>query len=330
MYSVRENYLAFLNHETTDWVPSFAVDQYILGSQLEYWENGPLAGGRDGFGCNWIPTSSAAGQPALDPELVPLDDVCDWEDKVRFPDLDAIDWKAFAEQQLAGKDRNERVFEYHTWNSVFLRLTHLLSFEDALCAFYEEPEATYALCMAIADYKVRLLERVAEYLKPDAYVHYDDVATSRSLFMSPEIYRQFIKPAHTRMNEAAQQLGIIPEIHICGHCEDILPDVIEEGSVAWQAAQPINDICNIIETLGDKLSVMGGYDTQGAPGQDDVTDELTCSEVRRCLDEYGKYGHSYGFQGFKLSNMRDPVMAGEVVRYRQLLPTYGAASAGKA
>ena len=35
MYSVRENYLAFLNHETTDWVPSFAVDQYILGSQLE-------------------------------------------------------------------------------------------------------------------------------------------------------------------------------------------------------------------------------------------------------------------------------------------------------
>ena len=100
--------------------------------------------------------------------------------------------------------------------------------------------------------------------------------------------------------------------------------------MAWQAAQPINDICNIIETLGDKLSVMGGYDTQGAPGQDDATDELTCSEVRRCLDEYGKYGHSYGFQGFKLSNMRDPVMAGEVVRYRQLLPTYGAASAGKA
>ena len=100
--------------------------------------------------------------------------------------------------------------------------------------------------------------------------------------------------------------------------------------MAWQAAQPINDICNIIETLGDKLSVMGGYDTQGAPGQDDATDELTCSEVQRCLNEYGKYGHSYGFQGFKLSNMRDPVMAGEVVRYRQLLPTYGAASAGKA
>lgn len=299
----RENYLALLHHQPTEWVAGLRIsnDVAMLGARLEYWENGPLEGGLDSFGCGWIPTESAGGQPALDPSIVILDDVCDWEDKVVFPDLDAIDWGAYSEQMLALiQNREEQVVEYHTWNSVFLRFTHLLGFENALCAFFEEPEASKALCDAIADYKIALIERVAKYLKPDAYVHYDDVATNRSLFMSPEVYRTFIKPAHTRMNDAAKALGIIPEIHICGYCTDILPDVIEEGSVAWQAAQPVNDIPEIIQTLGDRLSVIGGYDSNGTPGFADVTDEEIVAEVERCYNEYGKFGYGYAFFGFFL------------------------------
>ncbi len=299
----RENYLALLNHEPTEWISGLRIstDVAMLGGRMEYWENGPLEGGLDHFGNGWIPTESAGGQPALDPEIVILDDVCDWEDKVVFPDLDALDWDAYAEQMLGTiQSRDEQVVEYHTWNSVFLRFTHLLGFENALCAFFEEPEASAALCNAIADYKVGLLERVAKYLQPDAYVHYDDVATDRALFMSPDVYREFIKPAHKKMNDAAKGLGIIPEIHICGYCTDILPDVIEEGSVAWQAAQPVNDIPAIIEQYGDKLSVIGGYDSNGRPGYPDVTDEEIRTEVDRCVDEYGKFGRCYGFFGFFL------------------------------
>lgn len=319
MMNTRENYLAFLNHEPVDWIPTFAVDFSITGSFRETWENGPVEGGLDAFGNGWINTSEAIGQAALDPDIIPLDNVCDWEDKVVFPDLDAIDWPKFAEQELALCNREEKVIEYHTWNSVFLRLTHLLGFEGALCAFYEEPEATKALCDAIADYKVALIERVAKWIKPDAYVHYDDVATEKSLFMPPDVYRGFIKPGHKKMNDAAIALGIIPEIHVCGYCTDIIPDIIEEGSAAWQSAQPSNDINAIIEQYGDKLSVTGGYNTQGLPGREDTTDEIIAEEVHRCLDQYGKYGHSYAFQGFRLGNMRDPRIIGGAAQYAQEL-----------
>lgn len=315
----RENYLALINHQPTEWPPAMIGSVAMLGGQLEWWENGPLEGGADGFGNVWIPTDSAGGQPALDPTVIPLDDVCDWEDKVVFPDLDAIDWEEYAAAQLAKVDRSTQFVEYHTWNSVFLRLTHLMGFEDALCAFYDEPEATKALCDAIADYKIGIIERAAKYFKPDAYVHYDDVATERSLFMSPEVYREFIKPTHTRMNDAAKALGIIPEIHICGKCEVILPDVIEEGSYAWQAAQPMNDIAGIIETYGDRLTVIGGYDTQGRPASPDATDEEIIAEVDRCVAEYGKFGHSYGFFGFFLGGMSNPDIAR---RYGVMLGRY--------
>jgi len=67
------------------------------------------------------------------------------------------------------------------------------------------------------------------------------------------------------------------------------------------------------------LSVLGGYDTQGRPGHDDATDEEIATEVHRCLDEYGKYGHSYGFMGFRLGNMRDPRILGGAYQYAQEL-----------
>lgn len=308
--NARENYLALLNHEDTEGVPVVFVDATELGAVNEYWENGPAGGGLDGFGNGWVPTESAFGQPALDPDIIPLDDVCDWEDKVTFPDLDAIDWEEFAAEQLAMADRSQQCVEYHTWNSVFLRFTHLLGFEDALCAFYEEPEASKALCDAIADYKIALYERVAKYIKPDAIVHYDDVATERSLFMSPEIYREFIKPAHARMNEAAVSLGMIPEIHVCGKCESIIEDLIDEGSVAWQSAQPMNDLEHIIQSYGDRLSVLGGQDTQGPVGTAaTATDEMIAAEMKRCVDSYGRFGRAFGIIAGVMGDLNDPEVA---------------------
>ncbi len=306
MMGPRENYLALLAHEETDYPPCLLTDVAICGSQLETFENGPVEGGLDGFGNGWIPTSSAGGQPALDPFIIPLDDVCDWKEKVVFPDLDAFDWQGLADMQLAGIDRNQKVVEYHSWNSIFLRFTHLLGFENALCAMLEEPEASGDLMDAICDYKIRALERAKEYFSPDTYVNYDDVATEKTLFMSPEVYRDLIKPRHRRLNDAAIEMGIIPQQHCCGYCEEIIPDFIEEHSAAWQAAQPSNDLAALLQRHSDSISIIGGYNTQGRPGAFDVTDEEIVAEVDRCLDVYGALGKGYGFFGFFLGDKKSP------------------------
>lgn len=307
MMNPRENYLAMLNHEETDYVPFLLTDGIMGGGQFETFENGPIEGGLDGWGCNWIPTSSAGGQPALDPTVILLEDVCDWEDVVQFPDLDAFDWQGLADMQLAGADRSEKIVEYHSWNSVFLRFTHIMGFENGLCAMFEEPEASFAFMDAIADHKIRVIERAAKYFKPDAFVLYDDVATERATFMSPESYRELIKPCHTKMNEAALAYGMIPEEHICGYCEDIIEDAIDEKAAAWQAAQPMNDIAGIIERYGDRFSVIGGYDSNGTPGLPGVTPEEIVAEVDRCFEEYARFGRAYGFFGFFLGAMDDEV-----------------------
>ncbi|MCF0120745.1 MAG: hypothetical protein HUJ65_03820 [Oscillospiraceae bacterium] len=303
--NLRENYMAFLHHEKTERIPVFLVDAYICGGNSEIFENGPAGGGYDDFGVRWVASDSANGQSVPAANEFVLTDITAWEDIVKFPDLDALDWEKYAEEQLAGKDKTQKVLEYHAWNSQFLRLTHLMGFEEALCAFYEEPEATKALLSAITDYKIKLVERVHKYIAPDSFVNYDDVATERGLFMSPQIYREFIKPEHKRMNDAVIALGMIPQQHCCGKCSDIIPDFIDEGSVAWQAAQPTNDIAAILGEYGDRISIFGGYDTQGRPGSPDVTIPEIEAEVERCYRDYGKFGRSYGFFGLVLGGGGD-------------------------
>lgn len=304
--NAKENYLAYLNHENVEWIPNPFAEVTFAGGGLETFENGPAGGGEDGFGCRWHSTNSANGQPVPEPNFYVLDDVENWKDVVKFPNLDEFDWEEAAKTQLAGINRDERAVEYHSWNSQFLRLTHLMGFENGLCALVESPEACYDLMDAVTNYKIQIIERAAKYFKPESFVNYDDVATERGLFMSPDAYRKLIKPHHKRMNEAAKAYGMLPQQHCCGFCEEIIPDFIDEGAVAWQAAQPSNDIVNIIKTYKDKFSVTGGYDTLGRPGTPDVTQDEIKAEVARCMNTYGIYKKGYAFMGFLVTNADDP------------------------
>lgn len=306
MLSPKENYLAVLHHQSADYVPDLALDVAMVGGAMETFENGPLGGGMDDFGLEWICTATANGQAVPKPGCYPVPDVTEWKTYLKLPDLDQYDWEGMAAAQLKGVDRSQKAVIYGTWNSVFLRFSHLLGFEDALCAMYEEPEASYDMMKAITDYKCHLVDYIAKYFKPDIITNYDDVCTERGPFMSPETYRELIKPLHKQFNDAVRSYDILPSQHCCGKCEVLIPDFIDEGSVSWESAQPMNDIVAIQKQYGDRITVVGGYDSNGVPGQPGVTDEIIEKEVRRMLDTYAPQG-SFASMAFLLSNDPDPM-----------------------
>ena len=317
----RDNFwLTLVEHKDTGTIPNYGPSVVVgCGGQREAFENGPADGGFDDFGVQWEATASAGGAHVPLAYPIVLEDVTAWEDVVRFPDVDRIDWKGMAEEQLAGVDRNKVFVNYSAYNAQFLRVTHLMGFMEGLCAFSEEPEATEALMSAISDYKIRCIERIAEYFKPDFYTAYDDVATQHSLFISPTVYRELIKPQHKRVNDAARAYGMLPIMHTCGKCDMLIPDFIEEGAIAWTSAQPVNDICSVLDSYGRQISVIGGYDTNGRPGTTEATDEEVKTEVWRCLTEYAGRG-SYVFSGLRLGGTQLPRGAG----MRPILAAYQA------
>lgn len=300
----KENFVAAIFGKEHEWVPNYMTEVVVGGGVQETFENGPLGGGLDGFGVEWLPSASAGGAAVPHTVHPVLTDITNWRDTVKFPNLEEFDWEAAAARQLHGIDRSETIIEYQSWNSQFLRLTHLMGFENALCAMYEEPEECYALMDAITDYKIEIVKKAAKYFEPDYFTHFDDVATERGLFMSPELYRQLIKPLHKKLNDAVREYGMYPMVHTCGKCEEIVGDFIDEGSIGWASAQPMNDIVGIQEKYGHKIAIIGGYNTNGKPGRDDTTAEEMRAEVRRCIDSYAPQGN-FLFMGFCLVNSVD-------------------------
>ncbi len=307
MLTPKENYLAVLHHQKPDYVPDMCLDAVMVGGTRETFENGPPGGGMDDFGLEWLCTRSANGQAVPAPGRYPVTDVTEWKKQLRLPDLAGYDWEEMARASYANADRDNKVVIYGTWNSVFLRFSHLLGFENALIAMLTEPEASFEMMSAIADYKCDLIELIARYFRPDIITHYDDVCTERGPFMSPAVYREMIKPLHKRMNDAIRANGILASQHCCGKCEELIPDFIDEGAVSWEAAQPSNDIVAIQKKYGDRITVVGGYNTNGMPGRSDVTDEEIEAEVRRMMDTYAPHGSFISF-GFLLSSDPDPMV----------------------
>lgn len=305
----KENYLRALRHEETEYTPCGIADCASIGF-TDTIEKGPRGGGYDGFGVKWITPLSGGGASIPDNSAFLLEDVTEWKKKVTIPDVNAIDWAAKAETDFAALniDRNQIAFGYGCGNGPYERLGALMGFENALIAMVEEPEAVMELLDAITAYKIRLAEKVAIHYKPDTFVNYDDIATERNLFMSPELYRKLIKPQHKKLNNALINFGIIPIQHTCGKADALVKDYIETDAAAWSSVQPTNNINVALDTYGDKICLEGGYNSNGAPGMWDATPELIEKEVIRCYREYGgKKG--YMFWGFITVPSLDPAVA---------------------
>lgn len=316
-FDFKANYLNFLNHKPTALIPNSFVGNKVMGFGAL---NGPsIEKGNqfgdcvDGFGIRWEYPQSGGGAAIPDVNCTVMDDVTEWREKVHIPNPAEFDWKAAYEMEcrMIGEPKRDcEVVEFGFGNGVFERLAALMGFEDALIAMAMDPEETYALFEAITDYKVASLDYIIEAYHPDVITYFDDVATERNLFMSPEAYRELIKPHHKRFAQECIKRGIKPIFHCCGHAEAIVEDMIDCGWVAWSSVQISNDICKLIETYGDRFGFIGGYDSNGVPAREDATTEIVKTEVHRCLDTYGKYHRGYSFFGFRYINDPDPSKTG--------------------
>jgi hypothetical protein len=307
MMDRRENMLATLAHKPHDHVGNFFTDVAGTGGGRETFENGPTGGGFDGFNLEWATTASAMGAGTPAPGSALLKHIEDWKKEVKFPNLDDFDWEDQAKAQLAKFNPATQLQEYGMWNGQYLRMAHLMGFEECLISLVEEPEASLEFLQAITDYKIRVVEYAVKYFKPDSICLYDDVATMRGPFMSPGTYQSLIKPVHRRFFDAVRDMGVIPNMHVCGKCEILVPDFQEEGVQAWEICQPENDLVGLQKTLGSKMAFIGGFDSQGPLAQKEASEEELRSAVRECIDQYGP-GGNYVFQGFIMSTDVNYVM----------------------
>ena len=301
----RENFFKAYHHGLPEWTPNFFSAYYPTGPSVLNNQGVPGKGGRDMFGVNWLVTPDTGYQAIPDPHEHILDDIADWRDVVHFPDLDAMDWEGAAARDLAGANREEKVICCFGMEGNFNRLQSLMGVCEAMIAMAEDPDEVYAFFKAHTEFKIKTIEKIAKYYRPDIYVNGDDVCSSDGMFMSKTMYDQLIKPFEMMFGQAAVSEGMIVEHHLCGKADMLVPDIIETGATIWQMAQSMNDLAMVKEKYGDRLLIHGGWDSYGPWNFDDCTEEMVRGEVRRCIDDYGRDGN-YALFAVVMGDPADP------------------------
>lgn len=283
MKNQRQALLAAYRHEVPEFVPNGNTGNVVFRCPTDrYFGEGTE--GRDMFGVKWILTDSAnrwAGMSPAPNECL-LEDIADWRD-IEFPDLDSIDWEKHIEVSLQGVDREKQVVTGLISSGLFERMNQLMGMENALCAFYEDPDSVKEFFAELAEFKLKCIDYVAKYGKPDIIQMHDDWGMSTNMFFSPEIWREFIKPHEARFAERIHSYGMFYEHHSCGYITPIVGDLVEIGV---DAINPLN-VCNDLELIkreyGDRITLVGGFDNQRMESERPSGQALK-DEVKKTLD----------------------------------------------
>ncbi len=311
----KENFMRVVRGEEPAWVPRYGV---ISGSDPRFkpacsspmlgilrGKPGPDGIARDVFGVEYTPTESTGGMSLPTPGRFILDDITKWRDVIKAPDFSGYDWEKVAKDAMKNINRDEVAVALSAPGSYFQALMGFMGFTEGLCAMYEEPEEVLALMDYLSKFYDNITKNLIGYIKPDIFSIADDTATSLNPFISPEMYRELIKPFHASQCNIAANMGIPVNMHNCGRCEDTIDDWREFGVKIWNPAQVMNDLVGIKKKYGNDLVLVGCWDSSGPVGWPGASEELVRSEVRKCIDTYAP-GGGFMFWGSVCGDKEDP------------------------
>jgi uroporphyrinogen decarboxylase len=94
----------------------------------------------------------------------------------------------------------------------------------------------------------------------------DDLGSQKSLLISPVLYRNFIKPFHSQLNQAIKKNTNAKILfHTCGAVMPLIEDFIEIGVDILNPIQPIKGLMEpgeLRSKFGDRIIFHGGLDVQ--------------------------------------------------------------------
>lgn len=263
----KENMIRVLKHQIPERIPNLLKDT-ISYLPPEVAERAPGDGsiaqklggtGYDWFGIHWT-FQPHAGASMVSHEYPPLlEDITQWKEVVKFPDLDAIDWAAIAERDKDKFDP-QKLCTITLLNGMFERLHALMGMEEACCALLLEPEATYEFFGAVADHKIKLMDKLVTHFPVDQIELHDDWGHHTNAFFGADTWEELLAPHIKRIVAFAKEKDVFLRFHSCGKVESLIPSMVEAGIDHWSSAQTINDIENIIKNYGDRLVLTGGMD----------------------------------------------------------------------
>ncbi len=249
-----------------------------------------------------FPADAPGAMPHITEDNKVCPDITRWREYVHAPDVEANCQTGWDECRARAREKAgaERAVAGFMGAGIFEQCHYLMGFEDTLTALYEHPEEMHQLIDYITDYRLRFVKLLIDGLQPDVIFSHDDWGTKDSLFMQPELWREFFKEPYRRFYGYIRSRGVIAIHHADSYLVPIVEDMAEIGIQVWQGVLPENNIPALQRQLQGRMVLMGGLGA--ALDRSDAAPEEIRAGVEKVLYQCCPGGHfipsiTYGMPG---------------------------------
>jgi uroporphyrinogen decarboxylase len=184
-------------------------------------------------------------------QIADPDQIARWAQAARY-------WREESRFVVMGEHPVFGVLELACW---------LCGYDHLMMMLILDPEFVHLLFGKILAFQKEVIRAYYEPL--GRYLHIttsgDDFGTQRGPFMSPAMWREFVKPYfRERIAYTAQFTDAVYLHHSCGSIFDIIPDLAEIGVGILNPIQPVAHMApeRLKAAYGDRIVFHGGLDTQ--------------------------------------------------------------------
>ena len=171
---------------------------------------------------------------------------------------------------------------------------YLRGFEDWFADIASDRKLIECLFDAVLDVNLSMCRMILQEVgnEVDVLMVSDDLGFQDGLMISPQAYRNFIKPRHQKYFQLMHEMSPAKVLfHTCGSVVDIIDDLIEIGVDAIHPVQVSAagmESRKLKEKYGDRLVFWGGVDTQYILPRGSISEVK--AEVERRIKELGENG----------------------------------------
>jgi uroporphyrinogen decarboxylase len=218
---------------------------------------------------------------------------------VEFPIKDEDDFKKFKFPDPYDKGRFKDLHDGIVYNGgdlavcsgvdgPFTTVWMLMGPEELLVQMHTDPDFIKEMLNKATDYLIEIAKGILKE-KPAMFSIAEDLGASAGSFISPEMFREFVRPVLERMMDV---IDIPVFFHSCGNITNLLDDIVDLGIALIHPLQRTAnmDIAYVKEKYGERLTIAGNIDSSrtlpyGSP--EDVEKEVR--ETMKIAKPGGRY-----------------------------------------
>jgi uroporphyrinogen decarboxylase len=197
-------------------------------------------------------------------------------------------WVGFSEKVNALKEQDYITISGNI--DVYEPAWYLRGMDNLLMDMVADPDMAASCLDRMAGFKNEYARKLAE-VGIDVIIYGDDVGAEHSMIMSPELWREWLKPRLKKSIESAKSVNpdVLVYYHSDGYILPIIDDLIEIGVDILNPIQPeCMDPVEIKEKFGSRVSFWGTIGTQTT--MPFGTPEDVRAAVKEMAEKVGKGG----------------------------------------